>query len=141
MDLLFLFRPLVHVRVHVQMQVTGHTFFSSSLKCSFVLSALLQAHSNGHILLQLSTNELIPFRVVYELLRTDASLHSCALCQFQDVFQRILRSEGIFSFWKGFTPYFSRLGPHTILTFIFIEQLNIQYQRRVLKNENYSSTL
>ncbi|UJR32199.1 hypothetical protein I4U23_019664 [Adineta vaga] len=58
-----------------------------------------------------------------------------------DVFQRIVRQEGILSFWKGFTPYFSRLGPHTILTFIFIEQLNIQYQRRVLKNETYSSTL
>ncbi|CAF2194746.1 unnamed protein product [Rotaria magnacalcarata] len=58
-----------------------------------------------------------------------------------DVFQRILRREGVFSFWKGFTPYFSRLGPHTILTFIFIEQLNMQYQRRVLKNESFSSTL
>jgi len=58
-----------------------------------------------------------------------------------DVFQRILRKEGVFSFWKGFTPYFSRLGPHTILTFIFMEQLNIQYQRRILKNESYSSTL
>jgi solute carrier family 25 oxoglutarate transporter 11 len=58
-----------------------------------------------------------------------------------DVFQRILRQEGILSFWKGFTPYFSRLGPHTILTFIFIEQLNIQYQRRILKNESYTSTL
>lgn len=58
-----------------------------------------------------------------------------------DVFQRILRQEGVLSFWKGFTPYFSRLGPHTILTFIFIEQLNIQYQQRVLKNESYSSTL
>jgi len=58
-----------------------------------------------------------------------------------DVFQRILRQEGVFSFWKGFTPYFSRLGPHTILTFIFMEQLNIQYQRRILKNESYSSTL
>jgi solute carrier family 25 oxoglutarate transporter 11 len=58
-----------------------------------------------------------------------------------DIFQRILRQEGLFSFWKGFTPYFSRLGPHTILTFIFIEQLNIQYQQRILKNESYSSTL
>jgi len=58
-----------------------------------------------------------------------------------DIFQRILRQEGVFSFWKGFTPYFSRLGPHTILTFIFIEQLNIQYQKRILKNETFSSTL
>ncbi|CAF0738081.1 unnamed protein product [Rotaria sordida] len=58
-----------------------------------------------------------------------------------DIFQRILRQEGVFSFWKGFTAYFARLGPHTILTFIFIEQLNIQYQKRILKNETYSSTL
>ncbi|CAF1235496.1 unnamed protein product [Rotaria sp. Silwood1] len=58
-----------------------------------------------------------------------------------DIFQRILRQEGVFSFWKGFTAYFSRLGPHTILTFIFIEQLNTQYQTRILKNESYSSTL
>ncbi|CAF0795125.1 unnamed protein product [Adineta steineri] len=58
-----------------------------------------------------------------------------------DVFQRILHKEGAVSFWKGFTPYFSRLGPHTILTFIFIEQLNIQYQKHILKNQVYSSTL
>ncbi|CAF0743799.1 unnamed protein product [Adineta ricciae] len=58
-----------------------------------------------------------------------------------DVYQRILNQEGIHSFWKGFTPYFSRLGPHTILTFIFVEQFNIQYQKYILKNHSYSSTL
>ncbi|UJR14576.1 hypothetical protein I4U23_001572 [Adineta vaga] len=58
-----------------------------------------------------------------------------------DVFQRILHKEGILSFWKGFTPYFSRLGPHTILTFIFVEQFNVQYQTYILKNQSYSSTL
>ncbi|CAF1411471.1 unnamed protein product, partial [Adineta steineri] len=58
-----------------------------------------------------------------------------------DVFQRIFRQEGVLSFWKGFTPYFYRIGPHTILSFIFIEQLNIQYQRRICKNESYMSTL
>eukprot|EP01121_Diplochlamys_sp_Union-15-3_P002602 TRINITY_DN1232_c0_g1_i2.p1 TRINITY_DN1232_c0_g1~~TRINITY_DN1232_c0_g1_i2.p1 ORF type:complete len:209 (+),score=35.38 TRINITY_DN1232_c0_g1_i2:350-976(+) len=41
-----------------------------------------------------------------------------------DVVNKTLKSEGILSFWKGFTPYFLRLGPHTIFTFIFLEKLN-----------------
>jgi len=30
---------------------------------------------------------------------------------------------------QGFTPFFLRLGPHTILTFVFMEQLNAMYKR------------
>ena len=28
------------------------------------------------------------------------------------------------SLWKGFTPYYLRVGPHTVLTFIFFEQVS-----------------
>jgi len=52
-----------------------------------------------------------------------------------DVFGRILRNEGLFSLWKGFTPYFMRLGPHTVLTFIFFEQLCSFYSRAILRQE------
>ena len=48
---------------------------------------------------------------------------------FQDVFSRILRQEGVFALWKGFTPYYARLGPHTVLTFIFLEQLLSVYKK------------
>ena len=41
-------------------------------------------------------------------------------CHFQ--FQ-VVKNEGFFSLWKGFTPYYFRLGPHTVLTFIFLEQV------------------
>lgn len=44
-----------------------------------------------------------------------------------DVLGRVLRQEGVFALWKGFTPYYCRLGPHTVLTFIFLEQLNQAY--------------
>jgi len=37
---------------------------------------------------------------------------------------KVIKNEGIMALWKGFTPYFLRLGPHTILTFIILEQLN-----------------
>ena len=40
--------------------------------------------------------------------------------------------QGFFSLWKGFTPYYFRLGPHTVLTFIFLEQMNIAYKLHVL---------
>ncbi|XP_005188745.1 mitochondrial 2-oxoglutarate/malate carrier protein [Musca domestica] len=44
-----------------------------------------------------------------------------------DVLGRVLRQEGVLALWKGFTPYYCRLGPHTVLTFIFLEQLNQAY--------------
>lgn len=47
----------------------------------------------------------------------------------QDVLVKVVRYEGFFSLWKGFTPYYARLGPHTVLTFIFLEQMNKAYKR------------
>ncbi|EDQ90600.1 uncharacterized protein MONBRDRAFT_18424 [Monosiga brevicollis MX1] len=44
-----------------------------------------------------------------------------------DVLGKVVRQEGFFALWKGFLPYYSRLGPHTVLTFIFLEQLNKLY--------------
>ncbi|XP_044939140.1 mitochondrial 2-oxoglutarate/malate carrier protein isoform X1 [Mustela putorius furo] len=46
-----------------------------------------------------------------------------------DVLVKVVRYEGFFSLWKGFTPYYARLGPHTVLTFIFLEQMNKAYKR------------
>lgn len=46
-----------------------------------------------------------------------------------DVFMKIVRGEGVLALWKGFTPYYARLGPHTVLTFVFLEQLNQAYRQ------------
>jgi solute carrier family 25 oxoglutarate transporter 11 len=45
-----------------------------------------------------------------------------------DVLGKIIRREGFFALWKGFTPYYARIGPHTVLTFIFLEQMNGAYK-------------
>ncbi|XP_042201259.1 mitochondrial 2-oxoglutarate/malate carrier protein [Callorhinchus milii] len=45
-----------------------------------------------------------------------------------EVLVKVIRQEGFFSLWKGFTPYYARLGPHTVLTFIFLEQMNKYYK-------------
>lgn len=49
-----------------------------------------------------------------------------------DVLVKVVKTEGLFALWKGFVPYFLRLGPHTVLTFIFLEQLNSAYFHYVL---------
>ncbi|KAH9420837.1 hypothetical protein DERP_001268 [Dermatophagoides pteronyssinus] len=48
-----------------------------------------------------------------------------------DVLTKVIRNEGLFALWKGFTPYYARLGPHTVLTFIFLEQMNKSYKKYV----------
>lgn len=45
-----------------------------------------------------------------------------------DVLRKILQREGVFALWKGFLPYYARLGPHTVLTFIFLEQFTQAYK-------------
>lgn len=49
-----------------------------------------------------------------------------------DVIGRVIRNEGFLALWKGFTPYYGRVGPHTVLTFIFLEQMNGAFKRYVL---------
>jgi hypothetical protein len=47
----------------------------------------------------------------------------------QDVIARVVRKEGFLSLWKGFTPCYMRIGPHTVLTFIFLEQLQLMAKK------------
>ncbi|EDW81149.1 uncharacterized protein Dwil_GK11904 [Drosophila willistoni] len=58
-----------------------------------------------------------------------------------DVLLRVARQEGVFALWKGFTPYYCRLGPHTVLTFILLEQLNQSYNKYVLGVDTGASGL
>lgn len=46
-----------------------------------------------------------------------------------DVIVKVCKHEGVFALWKGFWPYYFRLGPHTVITFIIMEQLNTAYNQ------------
>ncbi|KAK4337233.1 hypothetical protein RND71_044044 [Anisodus tanguticus] len=46
-----------------------------------------------------------------------------------DVLVKVIKNEGVFSLWKGFTPYLLRLLPHTLITFVVLEQLNKSYKK------------
>ncbi|XP_017053570.1 mitochondrial 2-oxoglutarate/malate carrier protein [Drosophila ficusphila] len=56
-----------------------------------------------------------------------------------DVLMKVSKSEGIFALWKGFTPYLCRIGPHTVFSFIFLEQLTKAYKRFVLGDDSEST--
>lgn len=49
-----------------------------------------------------------------------------------DVFKEIIKIDGPLGLWKGFIPYFLRIGPHTVLTLIFLETFNRLYAKYVL---------
>jgi len=49
-----------------------------------------------------------------------------------DVLGKVIRREGFIALWKGFTPYYARIGAHTVLTFIFLEQMNGAYKSYVM---------
>jgi len=49
-----------------------------------------------------------------------------------DVLGKVVKNEGVFALWKGFIPYYFRLGPHTVLTFIFLEQMNTFYRGKFM---------
>lgn len=51
-----------------------------------------------------------------------------------DVVSKIITKEGPLMLWKGFLPYFARIGPHTVLTFVFLEQLTAAYMNMYKKN-------
>ena len=52
-----------------------------------------------------------------------------------DCFVKLVKNEGVFALWKGFTPYFLRIGPHTIFTFLFLEQLNKLFAKYYMKQD------
>ncbi|KAH8349683.1 hypothetical protein KR084_004224, partial [Drosophila pseudotakahashii] len=49
-----------------------------------------------------------------------------------DVLKKVLKNEGALAMWKGFTPYLIRMGPHTIFSFVFLEQMNKAYNKHVI---------
>jgi solute carrier family 25 oxoglutarate transporter 11 len=36
---------------------------------------------------------------------------------------KVIQKEGALALWKGFTPYFLRLAPHTVITFMIFERM------------------
>jgi len=92
--------------------------FDDNLFCHFCASMC-----SGFI----STVASMPVDIVKTRIQND-SLSKPQYKGAVDCFGKIVKNEGVLSLWKGFLPYYFRLGPHTVLTFIFLEQLNKIYK-------------
>ena len=40
-----------------------------------------------------------------------------------------VKSEGPLSLWKGFTPYYARIGPQTVVVLMLMDAMMTQYKR------------
>ena len=52
------------------------------------------------------------------------------------VLSTIIREEGPLALFKGWVPAFVRLGPHTIVTFMVLEQFKVLYNKKLALNVN-----
>lgn len=46
-----------------------------------------------------------------------------------DVAVKVVQRNGVLGLWKGFLPFYMRLGPHTTISLMLLEQLQILYKR------------
>jgi solute carrier family 25 protein 34/35 len=67
-----------------------------------------------------------PFDVVMTRMYNQSGLRYSSVF---DCFRQIVQCEGIKGLYKGFIPNYIRVGPHTILTLIFYENLKIIVKR------------
>lgn len=49
--------------------------------------------------------------------------------EYKSIFDAVIQTAktGPLSFFKGFVPAFLRIGPHTVLLFMFLEQLRLNF--------------
>lgn len=108
--------------------ILGTGYFSDNIMCHFVASMISGLATTAASM----PVDIVKTRIQNMKMIDGKPEYKGAL----DVLTQVIRKEGFFSLWKGFTPYYARLGPHTVLTFIFLEQMNYAYKKHVLGIEN-----
>ena len=107
-------------------QIPTYDHVKSTLILKGYLSECLQLHMFASIIAGFVTAfvtspvDVIKTRVMYENTYRSERLVYTNVCS---CFKKILRTEGILGFYKGFIPNWVRIGPHTIITFLILENL------------------
>ena len=85
----------------------------------------------------LTTIASLPLDIIKTRLQGMKCIQACEYRgDMVDVVRKIVRHEGFFALWKGFTPFYFRVGPHTVLSLMFLEQLHKAYKQHVLGNQH-----
>ncbi|XP_065651853.1 mitochondrial 2-oxoglutarate/malate carrier protein [Hydra vulgaris] len=91
-------------------------YFNDNIKCHVASSAI-----SGF----LSTVASLPADIIKTRMQTSSTKKS-----YLSILSHIVKKEGFFALWKGFTPCYLRMGPQSILVFVFLEQF--QYLAQML---------
>jgi len=104
-------------------QMTSYDFFKSTMLRSFpqYFSDNLTTHFTASVLAAtVATILTAPIDITKtRIMNSEPGEYKSGL----DCFAKVLKNEGPLGLYKGFVPAFVRLGPQTILTFVFMEQL------------------
>lgn len=106
-------------------QVATYDQFKEILLKSGYFKDNLTTHFTASLLAGLvATTVCSPFDVIKTRIMNDKTREYKGTL---DCFLKIMRNEGPLAFFKGWTPSYTRLGPQTILTFVFLEQMKVLY--------------
>ncbi|KAI9594843.1 mitochondrial carrier domain-containing protein [Syncephalis fuscata] len=109
-------------------QLTSYDFFKAQLLASPYFGESVWTHFGASLLSGLvATTVCSPVDVVKTRV-----MNSPPGSEFKGTLRtmvHMLRHEGISSLFKGWVAAFTRLGPHTIITFIILEQMRTMYDK------------
>ena len=77
-----------------------------------------------------STTASVPLDTAKTRIQQSGQGVGAAYSGMVDCLVQTARKEGVLSLWKGWTPAYARLGPHTLVTLVALEQLNTEWKRR-----------
>ena len=100
-----------------------------------IFVALLASSTSGVVVIFFMT----PFDVVSTRLYnqgTDKSGRGLYYSNVFDCFRKIYRKEGIWGFYKGWGASLFRLGPHTVLSLVFWNELRKYYLQLNKRNDS-----
>ncbi|KAI6657616.1 Mitochondrial 2-oxoglutarate/malate carrier protein-like [Oopsacas minuta] len=96
-----------------------HNYMSDNVYCHVVSSVF----AGGMATIATMPVDLCKTRIQNQKILDGHSTYTSAA----DVFVKTIKTEGFFSLWKGSLAYFARVGPHTILLFVFLEKFKSYY--------------
>lgn len=111
------------------LMTVGQLAFYDEIKCQLIKSGKFSDNIYTHFTASLSAAGIatcitMPLDVLKtRLMNAKPGEYSGILDCAKDIFKN-----GPAGFFKGFTPAFARLGPHTVITFVFLEQLKKIFQ-------------
>jgi solute carrier family 25 protein 34/35 len=130
---------ILRVMVGSSAQLSSYDTCKRYVEWSGAISGGVASHLTASLMSGLVvTTAINPFDVVstrlfsQQVKGSEGALYKSGIMGPFDCMAKMFKAEGFAGFYKGWTAQYLRLGPHTVLTFLFWEQAKIVYDKTVL---------